>query len=674
MNISAFVRVSIALSATALLTASGVAIASPATAATVTVTSFQELNDAIVAANTDPDADTIVLGSPFALTDNLPIIATNLTITGAGSGLLTIDAAGFEAFGAESETDPFSLTMSGFTLANTGNRGISTRALAGIALNDVVIAANANPDACGLDLEGADVHITNSAFSANCNFYTVQSRGATEVIIEDSSFSGSNYSGFTAFLSDSSTVTLRNVTANDNEAYGFDITAADDSTLTITGSSASRNAGGHGVWLHLSDGATAVLSGVAATGNSFGGYYVELSDVSAADLGNISSTDNGDTQVEMYAFDDSSLSVDGIVATGSEGAGVIVSTESSIRVSVKNVWSSGNTPGIAAITYPATASISIDSVEVTGSTDAPGMMLGGFGPAVSGTIEISRAVLAGNDGGGMQIQAEPGASVSIIESTLSDNGIADGDVGGLLAVGDGMDLEIASSTLSGNRAPIGAGIIAVVSELKILNSTISGNSGEVLSGLIAPGPSTSVTIEHTTITNNTNTLDEAPVVGIQSSEAVISHTIVAGNSAADDLSAAATAKIGHSFVQVLNPANSETIAALNAGTGNIVGAAPQLGPLADNGGLTKTHLPLAGSRVIDAGNPAISGAPATDQRGAPRIARIIDIGAVETVPVLAESGFAVGTIVPLAGGVLLLGIVLAAASVVRRRAAESRSA
>ena len=71
-------------------------------------------------------------------------------------------------------------------------------------------------------------------------------------------------------------------------------------------------------------------------------------------------------------------------------------------------------------------------------------------------------------------------------------------------------------------------------------------------------------------------------------------------------------------------------------------ADPMLGPLADNGGPTKTHLLLAGSPAIDAGDPAaVAGmnlVPLYDQRGKP-YTRIwdgdgsggarIDIGAVE---------------------------------------------
>lgn len=52
---------------------------------------------------------------------------------------------------------------------------------------------------------------------------------------------------------------------------------------------------------------------------------------------------------------------------------------------------------------------------------------------------------------------------------------------------------------------------------------------------------------------------------------------------------------------------------------------PQLGSLGNYGGLTPTKLPKVGSPVINAGDP--TGAPSTDQRGLPRTASGVDIGA-----------------------------------------------
>jgi hypothetical protein len=71
-----------------------------------------------------------------------------------------------------------------------------------------------------------------------------------------------------------------------------------------------------------------------------------------------------------------------------------------------------------------------------------------------------------------------------------------------------------------------------------------------------------------------------------------------------------------------------------SGNGNQIAPDPKLGPLANNGGLTQTHLPQADSPAKDAGTGA--GAPARDQRGYLRTGAAPDIGAAEaggTIPV-----------------------------------------
>jgi CSLREA domain-containing protein len=78
-------------------------------------------------------------------------------------------------------------------------------------------------------------------------------------------------------------------------------------------------------------------------------------------------------------------------------------------------------------------------------------------------------------------------------------------------------------------------------------------------------------------------------------------------------------------------------------TGNITGGTANIGPLANNGGPTRTHALLAGSVAIDAANPAATGSgfacPAVDQRGSARpqdgngdATSRCDIGAFELKP------------------------------------------
>jgi hypothetical protein len=73
-----------------------------------------------------------------------------------------------------------------------------------------------------------------------------------------------------------------------------------------------------------------------------------------------------------------------------------------------------------------------------------------------------------------------------------------------------------------------------------------------------------------------------------------------------------------------------TDAGLESPATNVLDVNALLGPLADNGGTTETHLLLVGSPAINAGDPAFAPPPNTDQRGAPRVVEgRIDIGAVE---------------------------------------------
>lgn len=77
-----------------------------------------------------------------------------------------------------------------------------------------------------------------------------------------------------------------------------------------------------------------------------------------------------------------------------------------------------------------------------------------------------------------------------------------------------------------------------------------------------------------------------------------------------------------------NLIGDDTGCTISSGAGNLLNADPQVGPLQDNGGPTRTHALLVGSPAIDAGTN--SGVAATDQRGFPRISNgITDMGAYE---------------------------------------------
>lgn len=117
----------------------------------------------------------------------------------------------------------------------------------------------------------------------------------------------------------------------------------------------------------------------------------------------------------------------------------------------------------------------------------------------------------------------------------------------------------------------------------------------------------------------TNIVFTNQVVSNYSAEITVTN-IVSGTNIAAALNAYGTiTDAGHNL-------SSDTTAAVSSLSRSITD--PKLGPLADNGGPTRTRLPLAGSPALNAGDDAAC--PLFDQRGVPRPSGThSDIGAVE---------------------------------------------
>ena len=157
----------------------------------------------------------------------------------------------------------------------------------------------------------------------------------------------------------------------------------------------------------------------------------------------------------------------------------------------------------------------------------------------------------------------------------------------------------------------GGGILATTATL--LNCTIVENIAHQGGG-VYHGPAGTFTVKNTLIALN----------------------MVDFTGTGPDVSGAFTSD-GHNLIGIGTGGTGFT----NGVNGDIVGTSlipidPKLGPLALNGGPTRTHALLTGSQAIDAGDN--TGVPATDQRGGgfPRVkdgngdsVAIIDIGAFE---------------------------------------------
>jgi predicted outer membrane repeat protein len=170
---------------------------------------------------------------------------------------------------------------------------------------------------------------------------------------------------------------------------------------------------------------------------------------------------------------------------------------------------------------------------------------------------------------------------------------------------------LSSSTIDNNRAASRGGGIYTDGILFLTNVTVSVNDATVGGGV---NNQDTAIFTNVTFSNNT-AIDGAALSG----DATVKNTLFAKGSNGSNCSGTLTATFSYS---------DDNSCGLGAGHDNID---LKLGPLALNGGPTRTHMPLPGSPAIDNGTGA--GCPETDQRGVPRPqGPACDVGAVEYTP------------------------------------------
>jgi CSLREA domain-containing protein len=250
----------------------------------------------------------------------------------------------------------------------------------------------------------------------------------------------------------------------------------------------------------------------------------------------------------------------------------------------------------------------------------------------SGSVFLTRVVMTGNEafsnGGAI---AQFAGLLSLTDTTLDSNTVT--SRGGGLYAGPDTTVGITRCTFSNNQSTLG-GAIQSFGQLTMENSTVSGNSGSAgTGGIINVG---TMNLNNVTITNNTsNEETEGRAGGISGNGGTLNlrNTLIAGNvntaGGSPDCAGTLTSQ-GFNLIQ-----STTGCTVVGTTTGNLLGVNPLLGPLANNGGLTRTHSIGSTSPARDAGNPAAPGSSSTacrttDQRGVSRPqGPRCDIGAFE---------------------------------------------
>jgi hypothetical protein len=294
-------------------------------------------------------------------------------------------------------------------------------------------------------------------------------------------------------------------------------------------------------------------------------------------------------------------------AQDGEGGAVFVTANSTVHFNNSNLSGNSTLGAGGAINNHGT----VDLTNVTLSVNYAGTAGGGI-YNYNGTATLNYATVTGNQtnfgGGGIY---NDGGTLNLTNVTLSANTVEDfssgNSGGGGIAIVNAGTATLTNVTLSGNSGYYGGGMWGGGGTTTLTNVTLSGNSAMVGGG-IAAAPN----LINVTFSGNS----AASGGGIAGYPATIKNTLIVkganGGNCRDSLGGTSNL-------------SDDGTCGFGAGRDNVNNLV--LGPLANNGGFTQTHLPGAGSAVIDDGTA--SGAPARDQRGYTRAGAAPDVGAVE---------------------------------------------
>ena len=231
---------------------------------------------------------------------------------------------------------------------------------------------------------------------------------------------------------------------------------------------------------------------------------------------------------------------------------------------------------------------------------------GGGGIANGGDLVLLRSVVSANEGsrGGGVLNA---GSMFMFGTTVEGNAAEEGGgvygydatrFGGDLWLSNLALLDVADSTISNNTAQRGAGIYSIALRTAVWNSTFSGNDASEEGGALYLGGTTlgasTIYLAQNTIADNTAPLGSALVANGATPTVRLAGNVVSGECIAQG-DAVVFESRGYN---VESPGDGCGLTESSDGP-NTTSEQLSLGPLRDNGGETKTHLPAGDSIVID---------------------------------------------------------------------------
>lgn len=305
----------------------------------------------------------------------------------------------------------------------------------------------------------------------------------------------------------------------------------------------------------------------------------------------------------------------------------LVTLREAVRAAELDISVDGSTAGSGADTIgfaeglTGTITLTGDSGDTTGGTSSAFRI--DTDVTINGPFDVGQSITLAIGGAPKRhfIMSYTG-SLSLSNLTLTGGSTA-GYGGSIWSFGT---LNVRNSTFTGNTANEGGALQSwgglgtpnsgEAAALVVENSTFVGNSATLRGGAVYSGAA-DTRLTNNTITGNTTTTFGA--FGQFGTAAIIKNTILSGNTNGGN----------GSNIQNDVPTNGRLSAASSNNLIDVPVATLLLGPLADNGGPTKTVALQAGSSAVNAGTN--TGVSFSDQRGQPRqFGPKVDIGAYES--------------------------------------------